>query len=78
MARAKPPAARQNAMRKMLTVEHYDMIQTTLDRLAQLPEFIEWAELCDTDCKAFREAQAYYTDKLLKIKQKAFPQGRPK
>lgn len=62
----------------MLTKEHYDMIEATLQRLGQLTDHLDAAEACDVDCQEFREAQRYYIERLNKFKAKFFPAGRPK
>lgn len=61
----------------ILTQAHYDAIDAALRRLADLPEWIDAAELCDMDCQEYRQAHQYLIDKLTKIQARFFPQGRP-
>lgn len=68
-ARTKRPA--------ILTQVHYDAIEAALRRLADLPDIIDAAELCDVDCQEYRSMHAMLLDKLQRIRDKFFPQGRP-
>lgn len=75
----KPTTPRRPAAKPtILTVEHFDAVDAALQRLGTLLPVIEDAELCDVDCQEYRRAHAFYIDKFQKIKQKFFPNGRPK
>lgn len=77
MAVNKPVNAKKKPYQGILNRDHYDAIDAALRRLADLPDIINNAELCDVDCQEYRNAHEYFTEKLQKIKAKFFPQGRP-
>lgn len=77
MPKTNPRPPRPKSTRPILSRDHYDAIDAALRRLADLPQWIDAAELCDTDCQEYRAAHAYFVDKLTKIKAHFFPNGRP-
>lgn len=77
MAKTNATAGKRNKFAGLLNRDHYDAIDAALRKLADLPDIIDNAELCDVDCKEYREAHGYFSEKLQKIKDKFFPQGRP-
>lgn len=61
----------------ILTQAHYDQIDGSLRKMADLVPIMASAEVCDVDCAEYRNAHQYLTASLAKIKQHFFPHGRP-
>ena len=74
---ARVPSQKKKGVQGILGRDHYDAIDVALRKLGDLPAAIEAAELCDVDCQEARQAHKYLVEKLGKIKQHFFPQGRP-
>ncbi len=77
MAKAQSKRPDKRSRPQILTAEHYDAIEAALRRLADLPGVIDSAQLCDIDCQEYRQAHAYFLERLTKLKQHFFPNGRP-